>query len=331
MIRSVRDWLGVGRFRLLVGLLVITGIASLILQAAFPDESWSLGAQTALVLVFLLSAFTIVGGVLAPETRNRLAFIVLPALAAAALGVMLIDWLVLFLGAAVGWLIAAQLLLRNPEKREYKLAIRALRKSDYPQAIAHMNALIAKEPKVPQHYGFRAQLHRLNDDLRRAARDYEKVIALDPDSSVGANGMAEVCLQKGDLKEARRWGELAYQKAPNEWVAVYNLGMIAERQKDDEAAMEYLHQALALHIPDSRHRLLTYLWLARICQRTGKTDEAEQMVKQLRKEKKGLREWETILESQEAASLRLLLQQDVRSAKSLAEGQPLEEALGAAR
>jgi Flp pilus assembly protein TadD len=181
------------------------------------------------------------------------------------------------------------------------------------------------------HFGFRAQLHRLNGDLKRAEADYRRMMKLEPESSVAPNGLAELYLQKGDFAEARRWGELAYQQAPTEWVAVYNLGMIAERQQDDAAAVKYLTEALALKMPDSRHRLLTYLWLVRIYHRRGQNDLAEKMLEGLRREKKGLHEWETILESQEASSLPGVLQEDVWLAGALMKDKPLTEVFDVAR
>jgi tetratricopeptide (TPR) repeat protein len=327
---TMLNWLGPQRRTWLVGLLIATGLASLVLQLAFAEETWSQSAQTALVLLFLAGAFWIVSGVLSPFTKRRLAFTVLPALGALALAVLLPDFLFLFLGAALGWLFAAQMLMRNMDKREYKLAVKALRKGEYQQAIDHINPLIQQEPEVAEHYAFRAQLHRLNDDPKRARQDYEQVLALDPKSSVGANGMSEVSLQNGDLTEARRWAELAYQNAPQDWVAPYNLGMILERAGDDKGAEKALREALALKIPESRHRFLSYFWLSRLLHRQGKPDEAQKMVAELKDEKTGFKEWQTILESKEAATLRTLLQQDVRLAGRLMDGSSLEEVFNAA-
>lgn len=327
--RAIQTWLGQQRTRWLIALLVVTGLASTVLQFAAGDEDWVTSVQTGLLLVFLVGAFAIVSGRMTPESRKRLAFTVLPALGAVGLGIILPDLFRLFLGIALGWLIAAQLLLRPTENREYKNAIKAMRRKDYREAIEQMGHLIKREPKVGDHYAFRAQLYRLNGNSRRAQVDYEKVIQLDPESSVGANGLAEVYLQRGELESAREWGEKAYHAAPQEWVAVYNLGMIAERQHDHAAAVRYLNEALALKMPDSRHRLLTYLWLARTHFRQDDLETANAMVDKLRKEKQGLNQWKVIFESDEAASLRNLLQPDIRAASALFAGKSLSYAFDA--
>jgi tetratricopeptide (TPR) repeat protein len=315
----------------LIALLGVTGFMSLILQAFFRDESWSLAGQTLLFLGFVGGTAFIISGVLSPDDRQRLMFTLTPSLGAVVLGLIIPGMLRLFLGIAVGWLFGAQFLLRNRgSQREYKMAIRAMRQGKYDQAIEHITSLIKSEPNTAGHFGFRAQLHRLNGDLKRAESDYRRMMKLEPASGVAPNGLAEIYLQKEDFAEARRWAEVAYEKAPTEWVAMYNLGMIAERQQDDAVAVKYLNEALAVKMPDSRHRLLTYLWLARIYHRQGHQEQAEKMLEGLRREKKGLHEWEIILESQEASSLRGLLQDDVRLAGALMVGKSLAEVFDAA-
>ena len=203
-------------------------------------------------------------------------------------------------------------------------------KNDYQTAVDHMNTLIKREPEAPQHYTFRAQLHRLRGDLRRAQTDYERVIKLAPDSASGPNGLAEIYLQKGDLDKARRWAEDAYQKAPEDWVAVVNLGMIAERQRDDDAALRYINEALKLKMDGSRHRLLAKFWLAKIHYRNDNKDQSAKLAAELASEKRGLNEWQTILESEEAASIRNTLQDDIRMAQALVNGDAPEDVFDAA-
>jgi tetratricopeptide (TPR) repeat protein len=311
------------RTRLLLALFGLTGGASLVLRAGFADESWSVSAQTGLVVIFLAAALIVISGVLRRDIRQRVYLALLPVIAALALAVILPDLLLLFLGLSLGWLLGSQMLMREGGPSDYKRAVKAMRKQDYQKAVEHMNTLIKREPDDPQHYQFRATLHRLRDDLRRAQADYERVINLTPDSPVGPNGLAEVHLQKGNLPEARRWADEAYQKAPDDWIAVYNLGMIAERQQDDEAALRYLNEALNLKMSGSRHRLLAKFWLAKIHYRRGEPDESKKAVRELAKEKSGLREWQAIMESPESASIRHTMQDDIRMAEALANGKSL--------
>ena len=325
MLREVSLWLGEGRVRALLVLLGVTGLASVLLQVGAPDQPWSLSAQTGLVLVFLLGAVYIIAGRLTPVARRSMLIRVLPALGALALGAIIPNLLPLFLGAGFGWLLVSQFALRDTEQREYKLAIKAMRHQDYKAAIEQMNTLIDRDPKDARHYAFRAQLFRLKKDLRRAHYDYQQVIALAPETGVGQNGLAELFLQEDNLPEARKWGEAAYAQAPQDWVALYNLGMIAERQQDHTASAEYLQTALDLGLPDSRHRLLTKLWLTKSLYRLGKQVEAQQIATQMKREKSGLSEWKTILGSDEADSVRHLLQEDIRQAEILLLGEPLNK------
>lgn len=329
--KALRNWLGTERTRALIGLLIATGIGSTILQSAFPDASWLGRVQTALVLAFLGGTVIIVGSAMEPTNRNRLYFRGLPAVGVLALSIILPNFLPLFMGIALGWVLVAGVLLRNNEQREYKLAVKALRKNDYKAGIHQMSDLIQREPNIAQHYGFRAQLYRLDNQPSRAQADYEKVVALDPDSALGANGLAELFLQQDQLEDALHWAETAYKKAKDDWVAVYNLGMILERRGENKRAAKLLNEALALKIPDSRHRLLTRLWLARIYYRQGKHDDADDMIRVMHKEQKGLKEWRIILESDEATSLRQLLQDDVRQAEKLMNDATMESVFNAER
>ncbi|MFP4321526.1 MAG: tetratricopeptide repeat protein [Anaerolineales bacterium] len=329
MLKAFREWLGPTRLRGLVGLLIVTGLTSTLLQIVARDEAWTTSAQTGLVLLFLGGAFVIFAGAMQPAPRARLAFTVLPALGALLIGALLPGLLPLFMGIALGWLFAAQLLMRSPENREYKQAIKAMRKKDYAKAIAQMSALIQREPKDAAHYGFRAQLYRLDGQLKRARRDYEKVMQLEPDSSLGANGLADLALEKGNLSEAREWAEKAYRAAPDDWVAGYNLGMILERQGEYGPAIKYLDAALGQDIPESRHRLLAKLWLARAHHQNGAHRNAREAAEGLRAEKRGLREWEIILDSEEGTPLRAQFQQDIRLAKAILAGREASDVFAA--
>jgi hypothetical protein len=92
-------------------------------------------------------------------------------------------------------------------------------------------------------------------------------------------------------------------------------------------ATEHLKQALKTGIPDSRHRMLAHLWMARAAARSGDQQEAERQVEDVKREKAGLREWGIIFDNPEAAVLRDVLAEDVDLARKLAEGNVTLEAL----
>jgi tetratricopeptide (TPR) repeat protein len=228
-------------------------------------------------------------------------------------------WL-LFIPFGVGWVIIAFLASQSRVRREYQAAIKHLRKGEYDDAIRVMTDLISEEPQVADHYRFRAELFRLHGKLKRAQKDYQKVIELMPDSGVGYNGLAEVFLQDGDNAQALGFAQKAYAMERSYWVAPYNLGMIEERLGQLGTAVEHLREALKVGIPDSRHRLLVHLWLIRAQVGQNKLSEAEAELTALRNERPGLREWKTVFESEEAAVLKDVLEADIQQAEGLIEG-----------
>ena len=140
--QMIRERLGANRLQILVGLLILTGIGSTILQSAFPDESWLSAAQTALLLVFVLGAVFTINGAFSPSTQRRVLFAVIPAVFSLILGLLIPGLFRFFLGGALGWVLVSQMMLRNTAsdftQEDYKKAIKAMRKQKYDDAIRHM-------------------------------------------------------------------------------------------------------------------------------------------------------------------------------------------------
>ena len=145
------------------------------------------------------------------------------------------------------------------------------------------------------------------------------MIALLPDSPIGYNGLSEVSLQAGNLQDALDAAERTVQLAPKDWTAWYNLGMVQDRLEQSQLVVENLQQAISLKVPDARHRLLIYLYLYRAYTRLNDTESANQSLEEMKKQKKGLQEWETILENEQAETLRDILVEDVQTARELME------------
>ncbi len=328
MIKQLQLFLGPARLRALVLLLGITGLLSLALNAFAGDSDWARTVQTALVIVFLLGATWVIGGRMQREERLRWTAILAPAVGAIILGQTVLPQFALpLLGAAAGWIVAGAFLFRPRIPKEYQDAIRALRKGEYAQSVEAMSTLIEAEPENEQYYRFRAEVLRLWGRLKQAREDYETMARLAPDSAVAYNGLAEVLLQSGKFAEAHQAALKAYELAPDEWVAAYNLGMIEDRLREAQPAVEHLQQALALKVPDVRHRLLIYLYLARAYQRLGNAQAAQEAVENLRRYKSGLEEWQHILEYEQAAALRAVLAADIETAQELVSGNADAETL----
>jgi Tfp pilus assembly protein PilF len=320
MLRLLNLWLGEVRARILIVTLVITGLASLALNLLAGEESWSLTAQTLLVLAFVGIALWLIGVSLSPANGMRFGLTVLPSFGLVILAVIAGSrWFPLLLGLATGWLIAAQFLIKDRTAPEYKRAIKHLRKREYKEAALAIEPLLKREADNPEHYRFRAEMYRLGGKFDKAVKDYEKMTQIAPQLADGYNGLAEVYLQQGDYPLARTWAEQALEHAKGDWVAAYNLGMIEDRLGESQAAIAHLRQALAQGLPDSRHRLLTWLWLARAHYRQGEIAEAETALEQLRQERKGFQEWEVILADEQAATLREVIADDVKLARTALE------------
>ena len=309
-------FLGPARLRSLFVVIAGTGLLSLVLNAF--DGEWVTPAQSLLLLLALVGAAIIIFGRLDAEERGHWLGILAPSFGALLLAVTVLPQFALpLVGAAVGWVVAGMFFFRSRGPMEYQQAVKHLRKSEYAEAVKAMDILIKQEPRKPDHYRFRAELLRLWGKLDKAKKDYQRMTELDPNSAVGFNGLAEVYLQAGQFDEAREAGQRAAALAPGEWVALYNLGMIEDRLERSQEAVEHLQKALALKVPDARHRLLIYLYLARANARLGNREAAHEAAAHIRKLNHALEEWQKILASEQAESLRSVLGDDVAAAGEL--------------
>ncbi|MFQ3565632.1 MAG: tetratricopeptide repeat protein [Aggregatilineales bacterium] len=328
MIDRFRLFLGPARLRALFILIAVTGLASLMLNVVIDEYDWVRPVQSLLALIALVGAAIIIGGRLDPAERGRWLAILMPAVGALVLaGTVLTDFALPLAGAALGWIVAGLFLFRAKMPMAYQKAIRALRKADYETAVKVMDQIIKEEPDNSNHYRFRAELLRLWGKLDRARRDYVKITELDPASAVGFNGLAEVSLQAGDFQRAHEAALRAAALAPDDWVALYNLGMIEDRLRDSAAAIEHLSAALEQKVPDARHRLLIHFYLLRAYARTKQLEAAAEQLGKMQRLRSGLEEWQKILADDQAATLRAVLGADVELAAELIAGRmPIEAA-----
>ncbi len=324
MIQRFRIFLGPANFRLLITLLILTGGFNIVLL--FVDTEWTTNAQTAIALFFVAAALVIIGRRMNNEQRLRWLAIMAPAIGLLVLGMIFFpDTLPLLLGGALGWIVAGIFIFgssRGP--MEYKTAVRHLRRSEYKEAVDAMDRLIKAEPDQPNHYRFRAELLRLWGKLGRARRSYEDMLRHASEPAVQAvayNGLAEVDLQAGDYASARVNARLAYDLAPDEWVAAYNLGMIDDRLRDSSAVVANLSQVIQHKIPDERHRLLIHFYLLRAHCRLGDQEAAASALDAMRQQRGGYKEWQSILASEQADTLREVLAADMALVGELLSGE----------
>lgn len=242
-----------------------------------------------------------------------------PGLLLIGVGLLDPDRALLYVGAAIGWIVVSQLIFRPQVQTEYRTAIQHLRRNKLADAVTAMDAVIEAEPDNPNHRQFRAELNRLTGHLDNARLDYEQMIRLKPDAAAGYTGLAEVCAQQGDFERAHEFALKALEREPKNWMALYNMGLIADRLGQSEQAVTYLENALAAGVPHSRYRLLTRLWLARNHYRQGNMEIAQQQLDLMSKQRDGLEDWQIVFESEQAAPLRHLLEADVSLAQQILE------------
>lgn len=311
--------IGRARLRALFLLVALTGLASLALSALDATGTpWITPLQTLLAFSVPVGAVVIYVTGLEPAARRRATIVLLPAALATLLTLFVEASLRLPLaGVALGWALAGWFLFRPRQPRQLQVAIRAMRRGRRREALAAMDELIGLEPDVAAHYRLRAEILRLDGELSRASRDYRRMTQLAPGDAGAWNGLAEVLLQAGRHQEALEAARRAARLAPGDWVASYNQGMIEDRLGLAGAALAHAAEALAAGVPDARHRLLLRLYLARARMRLGDRAGAEEALQHLRREGKGLEEWQRLLKHEQAATLRQALEVDVQLADAL--------------
>jgi tetratricopeptide (TPR) repeat protein len=319
-LEQFRNFLGEGRFWMLVGVLVTTGIASFALAVA--DYEQTITTQTILALGGISGATAIIGTRLNGEQRRQGLAIIAPAIGIVALGVLFFpQYILAVLGAAAGWVVAGFMIFgRSNAPIQYRDAIKAMRKGDFKTAVATLDELIKVETDNPNHYRLRGRVLRLWGKPGRARHDYEAMLQYSTHDGIQAeayNEISELELQSKNYEQALEAAQKASDLLPQDWVAAYNLGMIQDRLGQSEAAIASLERALAVKVKDARHHLLIYLWLARANARLGQLDKAKSAVEILKGTKSSLAEWDILLKSEEAVVLRDMLGADIELAQKL--------------
>lgn len=310
------------RGRITIALLIATGIASITLGVVAVGAAWLAPVQTLLVLAFVIGTVFVYTP---PEQYLRNIAIAAPAVGAVVLGfTVLPGYLWLLLGAGVGWVIAGVFLFRQQTPREVVRAVRQMRKGHYKEAVAEMNEIIKRDQGNPEHYRLRAMILRLDGQLGRAKRDYESMLQRAPADEAGDairaeayDGLAEVHLQAGRYAEADAAASQAHALYPQNWVPLYNLGLINDRLARPEQTVDYLARALDMGIPDQRQRLLAHLYLARAYQRLGDNAAAQEHIEDMSHMWKGLEGLQTLIGDEQSAPLAAVLADDVATAHAL--------------
>lgn len=324
----MQRFLGPTGMRAFFFLLAGTGLFSLILNAFVNQYDWVRPVQSLLLIGFLFGGALILISRVDASERLHWFILVSPAFGALVLGVFFLPQLLPPLaGAAIGWVVVGLFIFRPKTRLEYRDAIKHLHKSEYAEAVKIMDGLIKAEPQEENHYRFRAEVLRVWGKLDRAVRDYRKMTEIAPTSAVAFNGLAEVYLQSGDFQRAGDAARRAYELAPDEWVTLYNLGMIEDRLQNWPEVIKYLRVANEKKISDARHRFLIHLYLLRAYAHLGEMTAAQESLKAMKKQQSGLEEWLSIFKSSQADTLRAVLGYDVKEAQALLDGSLTPESM----
>ncbi len=310
------------RARAVTALLIVTGVSASVIAVVGRDAQWVTPVQTLLLLVFGVGTLLIYTP--SHEYPRALA-LAAPAVGAVILGLtVLSQYFVLTLGAAAGWLIAGLLLFRPQTPRDVTLAIRKMRKGEYKEAVEHIDEMIKRDKDNPEHYRLRAMILRLDGHLGRARRDYEAMLKLAPEGDAGDafraeayDGLAEVHVQAGRFGDADAAAQQAHALYPDNWVPLYNLGLINDRLNRPDKVQEHLTRALELRIPDDRQRLLAYLYLARAHARSGDPSGAAAQADKMMSMWKGLEGLQKLVGDEQGAPLAAVIADDVETARAL--------------
>jgi Tfp pilus assembly protein PilF len=310
------------RGRVVVGLLVVTGLVSITIGRVFGSAAWAFPAQVILVLVFITGAGFVYTP---PEGRFRLVAALAPGVGAVLLGLFLLsDWLLILSGAGLGWFVAALFLFREQTPPEVMRSIRKMRRGEYKEAITEIDEVIKRDRDNPEHYRLRAMIFRLDGRLDRSKKDYEKMLSLAPEGQGGDglraeayDGLAEVHVQAGRFEAAHETAMKAHELYPDNWVPLYNLGLINDRLEDSEAVVKYLTRAFEVKISDGRQRLLAHLYLARAHKRLGDMDAAKAEVETFSAMWKSLEQLEKLVSGEQSGPLAAVIAGDIKTAQGL--------------
>jgi predicted Zn-dependent protease len=318
-LRSLNTFLGPQGRTMIVVLLGVTGLANLILNSY--SAAWVAPLQSLMVLIFIIGTAAVFVWRMEPDARGFWVAMLAPSLVAVMIGLFVApQYALAFFGGAFGWLMVGSLVFRARAPMQYQAAVKLLRKNQYAEAVTSMDELMKDEPKNPAHYHFRAQILRVWGKLDRAKRDYQTFIELAPENPVGHNSLSELLVQQRRYADALTAAQQANTLLADQWVTLYNLGMIEDRLGHSADVIAHLDRALALKVPDARHRLLIHLYRARAHARLGDAAAAQAASEALKRERGALQEWAQLLQSDQAQTLRAVLGEDVRTAQRLAEG-----------
>jgi tetratricopeptide (TPR) repeat protein len=128
----------------------------------------------------------------------------------------------------------------------YRFALVALASGLYEEANRTLLAAIKLNPKDPAYFLALGTTWIKKPDLVEAEQAFRRALQLQPDSPRAQMYLGYTLLEQKKYPEAREWLEKSVQKDKSVPETFYYLGQIAQEQNDDERAIGFFKQAIAL-------------------------------------------------------------------------------------
>lgn len=148
---------------------------------------------------------------------------------------------------------AASLYLTRARKMEaksadtlYRFALVGLGAGLYEEANGTLLAAIKLKPNEPAYFLALGTTWVKKPDLAEAEQAFRRALQLQPDNPRAQMYLGYALLEQKKYPEARLWLEKSVQKDKTVPETFYYLGQIAQEQNEDERAIEFFKQALAL-------------------------------------------------------------------------------------
>ncbi len=120
----------------------------------------------------------------------------------------------------------------------------AAKKGDYPTAIENLKAEVANVPDNDLAWSNLAQNYLNNSQLEESKAAAEQALTISPDDMLASNLLGMYWMSKNDGAKAKAQFEANVKKESSNAAAWYYLGMIANRQGDNQTALNNLMAAI---------------------------------------------------------------------------------------
>ena len=158
------------------------------------------------------------------------------------------------------------------------LGMAYLQKQHLAQAKAAIADAVKFNPQLSDARTALAQIHLAEGSIDLALEQAQAAIQINPRNVQAAIVAGTAYLRKGDLTKSRKVFEAIAQAAPKEPIGPYNLGLVAQAEKNTTKALAYFEEALAKRAT----AIEPILQIVAIKSAQGKTQEArDRVIKQL--------------------------------------------------